>query len=62
MVKLKEEVSYQDGRVVSKMLAQNSAVRVTLFFFSKGGEISTHESKGDAFVTCLDGIGRMCYH
>lgn len=62
MVKLKEEVSYQDEQVVSKMLVQNSAVSVTLFSFSKGGEISTHESKSDAFVTCLDGIGRMSYH
>ena len=26
-----------------------------LFSFDKGEEISTHESGGDAFVTCLDG-------
>lgn len=59
VVKLKEEVSYQDGQVVSKTLVQNSAVSVTLFSFAKGEEISTHESKGDAFVTCLDGVGRI---
>ena len=52
-------VPYQEGQVVSKTLAQNSAVSVTLFSFDKGEEISTHESGGDAFVTCLDGTGKI---
>ena len=56
---LKEQVAYQEGQVVSKTLAQNDAVSVTLFAFDKGEEISTHESGGDAFVTCLDGVGRI---
>jgi len=56
---LKNEVVYQDGQVVSKTLAQNDAVSVTLFAFDKDEEISTHESGGDAFVTCLDGVGRL---
>lgn len=56
---LKEQMAYQEGQVVSKTLAQNSAVSVTLFSFDQGEEISTHESGGDAFVTCLDGVGRI---
>ena len=56
---LKEEVAYQSGQVVSKTIAQNDALSVTLFAFDKGEEISTHESGGDAFVTCLDGMGRI---
>ena len=56
---LKSEVAYQPGQVVSKTLAQNNALSVTLFAFDKGEEISTHESGGDAFVTCLDGVGRI---
>ena len=32
---------------------------MTLFSFDKGEEISTHESGGDAFVTCLDGVGKV---
>jgi len=56
---LKEQVMYQEGQVVSKTLAQNDAVSVTLFSFDKGEEISTHASGGDAFVTCLDGVGRI---
>ena len=50
---LKEQVAYQPGQVVSKTLAQNDVLSVTLFAFDKGEEISTHESGGDAFVTCL---------
>lgn len=56
---LKDEVAYQDGMVVSKTHVQNDAVSVTLFSFDKGEEISTHESGGDAFVTCLDGVGKI---
>ena len=56
---LKEQVEYQKGQVVSRTLAQNEHVSVTLFSFDKGEEISTHESGGDAFVTCLDGVGKI---
>lgn len=56
---LKEQVAYQQGQIVSKTLAQNDAVSVTLFSFDKGEEISTHSAGGDAFVTCLDGVGRI---
>lgn len=59
VLKLKDEVSYQEGQIVSKTLIQNSAVSVTLFSFDKGEEISAHESKGDAFVTCIDGLGQV---
>ena len=56
---LKDESSYQKGQVVSKTRAQNDAVSITLFSFDKGEEISTHAAGGDAFVTCLDGVGRI---
>ena len=56
---LKDQISYQQGQVVSQTLAQNPAVSITLFSFDKGEEISTHESGGDAFVTCLDGVGKI---
>ncbi len=59
VITLKDEVSYQDGMVVSKTLVQNDAVSITLFAFDKGEKISTHESGGDAFVTCLDGVGKI---
>lgn len=54
-----EQIAYQPGQVVSRTLVQNESVSVTLFSFDKDEEISTHESGGDAFVTCLDGVGRI---
>lgn len=59
VLKLKDQVAYQEGQVVSKTLVQNPAVNITLFSFSKGEEISAHESGGDAFVVCLDGVGEV---
>ena len=56
---LRDQVAYQSGQVVSRTLAQNEHVSVTLFSFDKGAEISTHDSGGDAMVTCLDGMGRI---
>ena len=56
---LKELVKYQEGQVVSKTLVQNDYVSMTIFSFDKGEEISTHESGGDAMVTCLDGTGKI---
>lgn len=46
-------------QIVSKTLAQNDAVSITLFAFSKGEEISTHASGGDAMVLVLEGRGRF---
>lgn len=59
VVTLKEQVAYQAGQVVSKTLAQNEHLSITLFAFDKDEGISTHESGGDAFVTCLDGVGKI---
>ena len=56
---LKDQVSYQEGQIVSKTLVQNESVSITLFAFDKGEEISTQESGCDAFVTCLDGTGEI---
>jgi len=52
-------VSYQPGQVVSKTLAQNTAVSLTVFAFDEGEEISSHESNGDAMVIALDGEGEI---
>ena len=56
---LRDQVAYQPGQVVSKTLAQNDALSITLFAFDKDEEISTHASGGDAFVTCLEGVGKI---
>ena len=50
-------VTYQQGQIVSKTLAQNGAVSLTLFAFDQNEEISSHESDGDAMIIALDGEG-----
>ena len=59
VLKLAEEVAAQPGQIVSKTLAQNAHVSITLFAFSEGEEISTHDSDGDAMVLVLDGVGQF---
>lgn len=49
----------QAGQVVSKTLAQNDALSITIFSFDKGEEIGTHGSSGDAMVTVLEGVGKF---
>jgi quercetin dioxygenase-like cupin family protein len=56
---LAQQISAQPGQIVSKTLAQNKAVSITLFAFAKGEEISTHDSDGDAMVQVVEGTGRF---
>lgn len=44
---------------MSKTLAQNDALSITLFSFDKDEEISAPSACGDASVTCLDKTGRI---
>lgn len=56
---LADQVQTMPGQVVSKTLAQNKAVSMTIFAFDKGEEISSHDSTGDAMVTVLEGVGKF---
>lgn len=59
VLSLAGEISVQKGQIVSKTLAQNEAVGITLFAFAKGEEISAHDSTGDAMVHVLEGTGKF---
>lgn len=59
VLSLKDQVDYLPGQIVSKTLAQNDALSLTLFAFDKGEEISAHVSDGDAMVVVLDGTGQV---
>ena len=59
VLSLAGQVEAQPGQIVSRSLAQNRAVSVTLFAFAQGEEISTHDSIGDAMVTVLEGLGQF---
>ena len=54
-VPLTELVDYEEGSVVSRTLAQNSGVSLTLFAFDAGEGLSAHSSPGDALAHILDG-------
>ena len=55
VIEMESLVDYQEGRVVSRTLAQGKPLSMTLFAFDKGEEISSHSSGGDAMVYLLDG-------
>ena len=59
VLKIADQVNADADQVVSKTLAQNDFVSVTLFAFSKGEDISTHDSIGDAMVTVIEGCGNL---
>ena len=59
VLNLADQIHAEPGQIVSKTLAQNKAVSLTLFAFSKGEEISTHDSIGDAMVHVIDGVGQF---
>lgn len=54
-VSLIDLVDYEEGRVVSRTLAQNSGVSLTLFAFDVGEGLNVHSSPGDALAYILDG-------
>ncbi len=55
VIEMDSLVEYQKGKVISRTLAQGKNLSLTLFAFSKGEEISSHSSSGDAMVYLLDG-------
>ena len=59
VLNLASQITAAPGQIVSKTLAQNKAVSLTLFAFSKGEEISTHDSTGDAIVHVIEGVGQF---
>jgi quercetin dioxygenase-like cupin family protein len=53
--KLVDLVTYQDGAVVSREIANTSGGTVTVFAFAEGQGLSEHTAPFDAFVYVLDG-------
>ena len=56
---LKSQIDYKENSVEQLILAKNQGVTMILFAFDKGKEIPTHTAPGDAFVTCLEGNGKI---
>ncbi|WP_123053852.1 cupin domain-containing protein [Clostridium sp. JN-1] len=56
---LKELISYQEGQVISRTIAQIPSVNITLFSLDLSEGISTHVTSGDAIVQILDGTAEI---
>lgn len=59
VLNLKDLVSYQEGQVISRTVAQIPTANITLFSLDKGEGISTHVTSGDAMVQILDGTAKI---
>jgi quercetin dioxygenase-like cupin family protein len=55
ILRFKDEVTYQSGSVVSKMITTSPGGNVTLFAFAKDQKLSEHSAPYDAMVQVLDG-------
>jgi quercetin dioxygenase-like cupin family protein len=56
---LKDLISYQEGQVISRTIAQIPAANITIFSLDKGEGISSHVTSGDAMVQILDGAAEI---
>ncbi len=54
---LKDEITYADGAVISKILLKKETGNITLFSFDKGQGLSEHTSPFDAVVQVVEGEG-----
>ena len=59
ILKLNDLISYQEGQVISRTIAQTPSANITLFSLDKGEGISTHVTSGDAMVQILDGTAEI---
>jgi quercetin dioxygenase-like cupin family protein len=55
VLRLKDLVAYQEGSVVSRMLAYKKSGTVTLFAFDAGEGLSEHTAPYDAMLQVLEG-------
>ncbi|HQO08902.1 MAG TPA: cupin domain-containing protein [Clostridiales bacterium] len=51
----KNEVKYQEGSIVSKIITMSPAGNVTLFAFAKDQKLSEHSAPYEAMVQVLEG-------
>ena len=54
---LKDQITYADGAVISKILLKKETGNITLFSFDKGQGLSEHTSPFDAVVQVVEGEG-----
>jgi quercetin dioxygenase-like cupin family protein len=55
VMKLRDQVEYAKGSVVSKSVIKKESGTITLFAFDEGEKLSEHSAPYDALVQILDG-------
>lgn len=58
---LSDQVSYQEGAVVSREILAKPTGTITIFAFDSGQGLSEHKALYDAFVLILDGEGEIWF-
>ena len=56
---LKDQVTYQEGQVVSSTLSQMPGCKITVFAIDADEGMASHAAGGDALVTVLEGTGEI---
>ncbi len=59
ILNLSEEIAYQQNKIVSKTIANDEKLTMTLLSFDGKQELSTHSAPGDAMVIALDGEAKI---
>ena len=57
ILNLKDQITYADGAVISKILLKKKTGNITLFSFDKGQGLSEHTAPFDAVVQVIEGEG-----
>ena len=57
--RLKDMLAFQDGAIVSRMLAKNAGGSVTLFAFDAGEGLSEHTAPFDALIVGVEGAAEV---
>ncbi len=56
---IKDLVEYQKDKVASLTMVQREDLGITVMAIYEGQGLSTHSAPGDAFITALEGQGRI---
>ncbi|MCI1750853.1 cupin domain-containing protein [Megasphaera cerevisiae] len=59
ILQLSQLTECREGQIISRTLAQNQFLSITVFAFAKGEELSAHSSAGDAILTILEGKAQI---
>lgn len=57
--KLKNEIDYLEKSIEQVVLRKNENLTMVLMSFDKETEIPEHSTKGEVFINCLEGKGKI---